>query len=287
VRASRASTRFETVVDLCFIGRVRSTLPVARVLRQHHPRRMHSALAHERPVSAALPHPIVTVLSWVVVLAPALFLLVFALHFRSFGAFFDFKLETTPRFPAPEVYVSALIAAGSRAPLLHEPHMIAYLSLPLSLLATLALYVVGRDARPLASACTLAVSLTGFVFMGGLFGIWSVLFRGFGGIDPRDAVGATAAWRALTAPGGALGVTTTLAKLAIIGQGLQALCLLGTRAIPAWASIVAALGWSIITVFWDIDNWMFVGDFLVLLAMTQVCARLLAMRAGVVETRAS
>jgi hypothetical protein len=213
-------------------------------------------------------------LSWALVAAPAMLLLVALLHLRH-GARVWFVTSYVAR-PASE-YVPALIAAGNRGPLLHDPHMVGYLSLPLLAFAAMGLYVLGRSARPLASAASLAVTLVGMVYLGGLFGTWTAFFRGFGDVDARYTEGATAAWAALTAPRGALLVTTTLAKLAAVGPALQALCLAGKRVVPAWAPLVAALGYGVIAVFWDLDDWMLAGEALVLAAMVPMRARLAAM----------
>jgi len=113
-------------------------------------------------------------LGWALVLAPALLVLVALFHFRTAFDFLDFRARYTPR-PAGEV-VAALIALGDRAPLFHEPHMLAYLGLPLLPLAALGLYELGKEARPLASALALLVTMIGVVYVGGLFGMWAAFF---------------------------------------------------------------------------------------------------------------
>ena len=212
-------------------------------------------------------------LAWAMVVAPGLLVVVALLHFRS-GAPLHFELQYVPR-PAGES-VARLIALGNRWPVLHEPHMIGYLGMPVMTFAALGLYRLGRPVRPLASAGALSVSLVGMVYLGGLFGAWTAFFRGFGDVDARYAEGATAAWAALTAPRGALLVTMTLAKLAMVGPALQGLCLLGKRVVPTWAPLVAALGYGVIVAFWDVDSWMFVGEALVLAGMVPMRARLAA-----------
>ena len=196
------------------------------------------------------------------------------LHFNHRAALAFFRFQPSYVQPPATAYVPALIAAGNRSPLLHEPHMLGYLGLPLLSFAALGLYLLGRDRRPLASAAALAVSLVGAVYVGGLFGAWTAFFRGFGDVDPRFVEGATATWAAVTAPRGALLVTTWLAKLAIVGPALQALCLVGRRGVPAWAPFVAAAGYGVIVVFWDQDNWMMIGEALVLAAMVPMGAEL-------------
>jgi len=59
-------------------------------------------------------------------------------------------------------------------------------------------------------------------------------------------------------------ITTSLAKLSIVGLGLQALALLGTGTVPKWSPIAAAVGCALFLVFWDLDNWMLIGCLLIL-----------------------
>ena len=203
--------------------------------------------------------------SWALVLAPALLLVVALFHFRSASDFLDFRARYTPR-PAAEV-VAALVALGDRAPLFHEPHMIAYLGLPLLPLAAFGLYALGKDARPFASVAALSVTMIGVVYVGGLFGMWTAFFHGIPRVDAQYLDGATATFAALTAPRRAFLVTTTLAKLSILGLLLQTLALHGTRGVPRWAPVVAAAGYAVVAAFWDQDNWMLVGEVLVLAGM--------------------
>jgi heme A synthase len=203
--------------------------------------------------------------SWGLVLAPALLLLVALFHFRTAEDFFDFRARYTPR-PAAEV-VAALIALGDRAPLFHEPHMIAYLGLPLLPLSAFGLYALGKDARPFASVVALSVTMVGVVYVGGLFGMWTAFFHGIPRVDARHLDGATATFAALTAPRGAFLLTTTLAKLSILGLLLQTLALLGARRVPTWAPLLAAAGYAVVAAFWDQDNWMLVGEVLILAGM--------------------
>lgn len=199
--------------------------------------------------------------AWALVALPSLLIIVFALHFRRPADFFVFQSGYTP--PPAEARVAALVAAGDRRSILHDPHMLAYLGMPLFLLCAFGLYALGRRARPLASLLGVTASTTGAIYLGALFGTWTAFFA-IGLVDPQYIDGATAAFAALTAPRGALLITTSLAKLSMIGLGLQALALLGTRTVPNWSPIVAASGCAVILVFWDLDNWMLLGSALML-----------------------
>jgi hypothetical protein len=229
---------------------------------------------------ARMTHPftrrlIMNVQSWALVAIPALLLVVGILHFRRPADFFDFRASYEPVPPAKTV--AWLIAAGNRFPMIHDPHVLAYLGLPLVPAGAFALYNLGKGARPLLSALSFAVTLVGTVYLGGLFGMWTALFHGMGGVDPQYAAGATATFEALTAPHGAFLLTTTLAKLAIVGLLLQTLVLVKASAIPLWAPLVAAAGCAIIVAFWDLDNWMMIGEALILAGMWPLKTRRVAM----------
>lgn len=193
---------------------------------------------------------------------PCAFLLVLAMHFRHFADFLKFKMHYEPA--SPERVAAVLIAGHNRAPLLHDPHMIAYLALPALPLCALALYLLGRGVRPIASAITWMVTMAGTIYMGGLFGMWTAFYRGLGGVDQKNLAGAAATFAAMTAPHGAFLLTTSLAKLTMIGLAGQALILLGTRVVPAWSSACVAVGSAIVLTFWDLDNWMIIGIALIL-----------------------
>jgi hypothetical protein len=205
-------------------------------------------------------------------LLPSLLILVFVLHFRSFANFLTFHTHYVPRPPAD--VVPRLIAAANRWPMIHDPHMIAYLALPLFLLCAFGLYRIGREARPLISAIALAITVTGTIYLGGVFGMWTAFYRGLGDVDARYTEGATATFAAMTAPHGAFLLTTTLAKLTMIGIGMQALALWNVRAVPKWSPMAIAAGCALFIAFWDLDNWMLIASVLILAGFIPLHARL-------------
>ena len=206
--------------------------------------------------------PIRRILAAALLVFPCVFILVFIMHFRHFADFFTFRWHYVPRDPAH--VVAALIAAHNRFPLIHDPHMIAYLSLPVLVLSAFALYLLGREARPVASAMTLMITIGGTIYMGGVFGMWTAFYRGLGLVDPANQAGAIATFTAMTTPQGAFLVTTTLAKLVMIGLAAQALVLLKTGVVPTWSVISVTLGACLFLAFWDLDNWMLIGASLIL-----------------------
>jgi hypothetical protein len=137
------------------------------------------------------------------------------------------------------------------------------------------LYALGRPVRPIAAIIGLALTVTGTVYLGGLFGMWAALFHGMGGIDPQFTDGAIATFASQTAPRGAFLLTTSLAKLALLGFLVQILTLWNIRGIPNWAVIAAALGCALIIGFWDLDNWMLIGAALMLAGFMSIKSYLL------------
>lgn len=206
--------------------------------------------------------PIRKILASALLTFPCLFMLVFIMHFRRFADFLTFHSHYEPRDPAR--VVAALIAAHNRYPLIHDPHMIAYLGMPLLPLCAFALYILGRGVRPVASAITLMITISGTIYMGGVFGMWTAFYRGLGLVDPANQAGAIATFTAMTTPQGAFLVTTSLAKLTMIGFAAQALVLLGKRVVPVWSVVSVAVGASMFLAFWDLDNWMLLGTVLLL-----------------------
>jgi hypothetical protein len=189
---------------------------------------------------------------------PMLWLLMLALHFRSLADFLVLRLRYVPAPAADKV--TRLIAAQNRWPMIHDPHMIGYLSLPLLILGAFGLYALGRRANPALAALGVSLSVIGCIYIGGVFGLFTALTRGLGDVDARFSEGAIATYAAVTAEHGAYGLTRGLAELALLGIAVQAAALWGAPGIPRWATVGVAVGCAFFLVFWDVDNLMFVGS---------------------------
>ncbi|MFC5497769.1 hypothetical protein ACFPOE_09510 [Caenimonas terrae] len=198
-------------------------------------------------------------------LLPLLLVIVFAMHLRGLPQFLDFRLRYLPT--PPQVIVPWLIAHGGQRPLLHDPHVIAYLALPLFLVTALRLHRLAAPGRAAASAAACMVTVVGTIYLGGLFGMWTAFYDGLARVDARDVEGATAAYAAMTSPQGAFLLTTTLAKLAFVGLALQGLVLWGRTARARAASACIIAGAALFLAFWDLDNWMLVGSVLLLVGL--------------------
>ncbi len=195
-------------------------------------------------------------------LLPVLLVLVFAMHLRSLQQFLDFSLRYEPT--PPKLVVPWLIAHAGQRPLLHDPHVIAYLALPLFLATALMLHRLGRQRRPTASTVACAVTVVGTIYLGGLFGMWTAFYDGLAHVEPRKVDGAIATFAAMTAPHGAFLLTTTLAKLAFVGLALQGLVLWRRDLRSRVASACIVAGSALFLAFWDLDNWMLIGSLLLL-----------------------
>src|SRR4051812_13119264 len=114
-------------------------------------------------MTAATNDPIRRVLAAALLIFPFLFLLVFLLHFRRPADLFHFQLHYVQR--PPEQTVATLIRAQNRWPMVHDPHVIGYLGLPLIPLCAFAIYTVGKRRRPVASAVAMFVTVTGTIYL--------------------------------------------------------------------------------------------------------------------------
>jgi hypothetical protein len=114
------------------------------------------------------------------------------------------------------------------------------------------------------------VTAAGTIYLGGLFGMWTAFYRGLGGVDPVHLEGAIATFKAMTAPQGAFLMTTTLAKLGLIGLALQGLLLWRLPKVRTAVPILIALGSAMIVTFWDLDNWMLIGMTLIFIGFLRL-----------------
>ena len=215
--------------------------------------------------------PVRRALAAALLIFPCLFILVFVMHFRRPADFFHFHTHYVPR--SPEQVVTMLVRAQNRWPMVHDPHILGYLTLPLIPLCAFAMHMIARTTRPLASAISMMLTVTGTIYLGGIFGMWTAFYRGLGLVDPSQTQGAIATFKAMTTNQGAFWLTTTLGKLAMIGIAAQALTLVGR--IKAWAVASIAIGAILFLLFWDLDNWMMLGTVLMLVGFIPVRRALL------------
>jgi len=203
---------------------------------------------------------------------PLLLMLMLVLHFHSLSEFLVFRDHYVP-VPAADK-VTRLIEAGNRWPMIHDPHLIGYLSLPLFVLGALGLYRVGRRVRPGLASLGVTLTVVGTIYLGGVFGLFTALTRGIGDVDARYTDGAIATYAAVTADHGAYGLTRMLAELAMLGLALQAAALWRAPRVPRWATAMVILGCAFFLAFWDVDNMMFVGSLCLMTGFMPVAMEL-------------
>ena len=201
-------------------------------------------------------------------LLPGLLIAVFSMHFRNLRGFFNFEFSYVPR--APFEVVQSLISGGSKKLWIHDPHVLAYLSLPLFLLVAVVLYRVGSIYRPKTSLAAGVLTAAGTIYLGGLFGMWTAFYSGLSHVEPQHLAGAVATFSALTAEQGPFLLTTSLAKLAFVGIAFQMFVLWNTPAISRFGIISAVLGCVLFLVFWDLDNWMLIGSVLMFIGFASI-----------------
>jgi hypothetical protein len=194
------------------------------------------------------------------------------LHFRSLADFFVFHERYVPAPAADKV--TRLIEARNLWPMIHDPHLIGYLTLPLLVLSAFGLYAVGRRTRPGIAALGVSLTVTGSIYVGGVFGLFTALTRGLGDVESRYTEGAIATYAAVTADHGAYGLTRALAELAMLGLAVQALALWRAPRVPHWAPVFAILGCALFLAFWDVDNMMFVGALCLLAGFVPIAREL-------------
>jgi hypothetical protein len=199
--------------------------------------------------------------SYAIMIFPLLFCIVFVMHFRSGSDFFHFRLHYVQHDPTQTV--TSLVRAQNHWPMVHDPHILGYLGLPFLLLSAYLLYRVSRGARPRMSAVAMFVTAAGTIYLGGVFGMWTAFFRGLGEVDPKYLDGAIATFKGMTEPQGAFLLTTTLAKLSMIGLAAQSLILWGLPKVSRAAVVMIVLGCALFLAFWDLDNWMLIGMMLI------------------------
>jgi hypothetical protein len=182
------------------------------------------------------------------------------------------------RVPAPHLpaadKVTRLIEARNQLPMIRDPHLIGYLSLPLFVLGAFGLYAVGRRLRPGVAALGVSLTVSGSIYIGGVFGLFTALTHGRGDVDPRYTEGAIATYAAVTSIHGAYGITRALAELAMLGLAIQAIALGRAPGVPRWAPASVTLGCVLFLAFWDLDNLMFAGSLCLIAGFVPIAREL-------------
>lgn len=199
--------------------------------------------------------------SLVLLLFPLLLIIAFGLHFETVADFFVFELRYQPSSASD--FMAVLTDSAARTRLYTGPHMVGYLALPLFIGAALFLSSILFNRRPWVATIGATLTCIGTVYMGGVFGSW-LSFAAVGNVAPDQVAGATAALEALTEMQGPMLLTTMLSSLSLLGFMVLAGGLFFTDLAPKWSPALIFLGNLTIFVFTDLDNWMMIGAFMML-----------------------
>lgn len=188
---------------------------------------------------------------------PVVLIVAFAIHFMGEFAFSDFlKFKLTYEQPSPERFM-ALFRSSSLIDFI-LPHLIIYLALPLLVPAVVYLGIFLFERKPWLTILGILTTLTGIIYMGGVFGSW-LSFTAIGAVRSDQIAGSIPALAALIKNQGMLMMTSALAGLSILGILIISAGLFFTRVVPRWQVVLIFLGNLMIIVFMDIDNLMLLG----------------------------
>ena len=204
-------------------------------------------------------------------LFPTILIIAFAMHFMGeFGIrdFFDFKFSYIQ--PSPERFME--LFRSNRLLDFILPHLTIYLALPFGIPAIVYLGKFLNNINPVLTIISVAFTIIGTVFMGGIFGSW-LSFVAIGNISAEQVSESISALTALIQSNKFLGITEVLAGFSLIGFILISLGLFIYRAIPRWQASLILAGNLMIIIFMDIDNFMLIGAMLWLIGAAPVSIR--------------
>jgi hypothetical protein len=196
---------------------------------------------------------------------PGILLLSFFLHLNSMGDFFNFRLK-------PAAYNSDILFNGlvqTRGGSFLHSHVLAYLSVPFMIFTILCLGYLLYPKRPVISFAGVTIGVLGSVFMAGFLASW-ISFSAIGNVEPQNYTGAKAALVELTGDKGTLYIITRLSLFSLVGINILCTGLFTTKLLPKWSPLVLIAGCLLITIFWSLVNWMFIGSLLILVGMMPV-----------------
>ncbi len=205
------------------------------------------------------------------ILFPLVLMLAFAGHFESFSDFFVFELQYESN-TATEFMDTLINPAAARRYTI--AHGVGYLGLPLIISTALYLSFFLFKARPWYALIGGTLSCIGTVYMAGVFGAW-LSFAAVGNVTADQVEGAIPVLEALMEMQGPLLVTSILSALSLIGLMVIAAGLFVSQVVPRWSAVMVFLGNLLILVFMDLDNWMFLGAFIMLLGLAPISLKLL------------
>jgi len=203
-------------------------------------------------------------------LFPVMMMLAFAMHFKDLADFFVFELKYVPN--STESFMATL-SGPNKNRLFVIPHIVGYMGMPFMAATGMYLGKILYPKKPLLAIIGSSMTVTGVFFLSGVFAAW-LSFAAVGNVPVASTENAITVLRELTKMQGPLLLMTTLSVLSISGLIILGTGLLISRIIPTWSAALFLLGNIFIITFMDLDNWMFIGALLILIAMLPVSIKI-------------
>ncbi len=205
-----------------------------------------------------------------IIIFPLILMVAFSLHFNTLAEFFVFKFKYV-QVPVEET-VNMLMGPDAARNFI-TPHLLAYFSVPFMIISSLTMGYVLFRKKPWFAFIGGLLTGSGSVFLAGVFAAW-LSFAAIGNMPPDQIEGAVSAFKALTEMQGPLALITYLSVLSLLGFLVLSIGLFVSRMVPRWSASSIFIGNLLIIAFMDLDNWMFIGAFLILIGGIPISLKL-------------
>lgn len=207
-----------------------------------------------------------------IIIFPIILMTAFALHFDNIADFFIIEWRYTGE-SAPEL-MSVFSDSYTRFRMWVLPHYLPFLAIPLQVVLALTLARVIFKERPWLALLGSTFATFGAVFMGGVFGAWTS-FAAVGNVESDQIQQSIPALQALITREGPLLLTTILSAFSMVGMFILGVGLYLSTYVKKWSGVLFFIGNVLILIFMDLDNWMFLGALLMLIAIIPISMKLL------------
>jgi hypothetical protein len=204
-------------------------------------------------------------LAVLLLLFPISMMLAFAMHFHSIHAFFDFHL-VRGTYDAGKLFDTIVEGKGHGFMMAHS---VAFLTVPLFMVTTLVLAWYLYQQKPLLAFIGVAIGIIGCTGLAAVFGAW-LSFTGIQGLDPQYYTGARQGFIQLVQMKGMLKFISLMSYLSFIGIAMLAAGLAWIKQFATASMLCLICGAMLFVIFMDMDNWMFIGSALLLIALLPV-----------------
>lgn len=202
---------------------------------------------------------------------PTMSMVGFLMHFKNIGDFFNFTFKYVP-LSAQGYYEKIIGADGFH--LFTLPHAVAAISIVLLLPATLYLANSLIKRKSWFGLIGGVFSFIGIIGEISVFAIW-LSFSSWANL-PKELVGSGLPYfQNAIAMTGVLKVVAVLALFNFVGIITMSIGMIVTKMTPKITPILLIISSIIFILFMDLDNWMFIGSSLILVALFPFAFRLL------------